>query len=302
MNHTSHEIDALNQASEVGARSALSCYVLTLNAERYLARVLEPIRPVCDDLLVVDSGSTDSTLSVCAAFGARVIHHPFSNFREQRNFAQDQCRHRWVLALDADEVPTMSFVAALRWLKEQGFHQNGSEPDAFQIERAWFVKGQPVHAFFPVKSPDFPIRLVRRDRVRYDRDACAVHAGPSGHRALGRLEGVVNHFTCERDDELFAKLDFYTTMAAQDMRRRGRSSTWAARAFAPVGAWLKWHLRKGGWRDGDVGRLLSSYAFLYTRQKYQKLQQLQRGSEVPSPAGRRSRTASETRSSALTEE
>ncbi|WP_400191807.1 glycosyltransferase family 2 protein [Hymenobacter sp. B81] len=259
----------------------LSCYVLTRNAEKYLGQVLAAIRPVADDLLIVDSGSTDATLDIARQHGARIVTRPFDNFREQRRFADSQCQHTWTLALDADEVPSPAFVQAIQMLKRNHFNQQTSRPDAFQFERVWYVMGQRVHAYFPVSSPDYPTRLLNRAKVGYADGTDAVHAGPSGHERVERIEGVVQHYSCDSVDELFGKLNHYTTMAARDLARRGKRATWLKRTFSPWGAWLKWYLRKGNWRDGTVGRLMGHYAYEYSYQKYQKLYFDQR---PPTPA------------------
>ena len=88
----------------------LSVYILTHNSERLLEDVLQPLVAVADDLLLVDSGSTDATKDIAAKYGARVVHHPFVSFKDQRNFAHDTSLYDWVLAIDSDEVVSEEFV------------------------------------------------------------------------------------------------------------------------------------------------------------------------------------------------
>ena len=103
-------------------RMAISVVVLTFNAEATIGATLAAARRVSDDLHVVDSGSTDRTLEIVRAAGARVVHHPFENYGAQRNWAIDNLplKYDWELHLDADERPTDELVAALDALKRDG--------------------------------------------------------------------------------------------------------------------------------------------------------------------------------------
>src|SRR3982751_6868765 len=100
----------------------LSCYVLTLNSERRLAEVLSPLRDIADDLLVVDSGSSDRTLDIARSFGARVAFRAFDNFRDQRLFAERECAHDWILQIDSDEVVSAELAQEIRTLKDADFN------------------------------------------------------------------------------------------------------------------------------------------------------------------------------------
>ncbi len=247
----------------------ISCYLLTYNSERYLRQILEALRPVADEILIVDSGSTDATATIAADYGANFIHRHIDNFRAQRQFALDQCRYTWVLNLDSDEVPTEEFVTSLVALK--GKLQDADVADAYRMERRWIMFGQEVHTFYPISSPDFPVRLFRKDKVGFTQSSNFVHENPAGYDTVEVIKGAVYHYSCDSVHELYRKLNQYTSLAAQDMYRKGKKATRLKLIFSPVAAWIKWYLRKGGWRDGEVGKLLGRYAYDYTYQKYLKL-------------------------------
>lgn len=257
----------------------LSWYVLTYNSARRLDAVLAPLREVVDDLLVVDSGSEDATREIAARHGARVVVRPLDTFARQRAFALERCRYRWVLCLDSDEVPDAELVHALRSLKQAGFRQAGAAPDAFRVCRRWFFLGREVHAFYPIRSPDYPIRLFRKDRGGFGPEARLVHESPKGFRAVARLPGSIAHYSCDSLAELDAKLERYTALAALDLMRRGmRGASRPEIALRAAGAFLKWYLAKGGWRDGHRGWILGRYAFAYTWRKYARFR---RGAGTP---------------------
>jgi glycosyltransferase involved in cell wall biosynthesis len=247
---------------------SLSCYILTHNSQEYLEQVIAPLQHVVDDLVLIDSGSTDRTKAIAEQYGARFIHRPLDNFKNQRNFALDQCQQTWVLSLDSDEVPDQSLVDALRIFKETAGTTN---IQALKIQRRWMVMGQEVQTFYPIKSPDFPLRLFRKDVVNFNDRSNMVHETPSGHEWEATLDGFVRHYTFNKVEDLYRKLNLYTSIAAQDMAARGKKASWEKILFSPFAAWVKWYLIKQGFRDGAVGWVLGQYAYDYTLQKYLKL-------------------------------
>jgi glycosyltransferase involved in cell wall biosynthesis len=249
--------------------SLVSCYILTHNSERYLEPILQMLSPVVYDIVLVDSGSTDSTRSIAERYGARFILRPLDSFRAQRAFALEQCMHNWCLSLDSDEVPSELFMDSLKQLMGRLELDQGTE--AYRIERRWYMFGQEVRAFYPISSPDYPVRLFRKDLVGFNNSSNLVHEDPHGYTKAGLISGTVQHYSCDSVHELYQKLNQYTSLAAQDMERKGKKATRFKLIFSPVAAWIKWYLKKGSWRDGEVGRLLGRYAYDYTHQKYLKL-------------------------------
>jgi glycosyltransferase involved in cell wall biosynthesis len=254
----------------VTAPEPLSFYVLTQDSERHLAEILSPLRDVVDDMVVVDSGSRDRTCDLARALGARVVQRRFDNFRDQRQFAVQACRHRWVLFLDSDEVPDPPFVESLAELKRLGFRRPGAAPQAFRIRRRWFVLGREVRAFYPVSSPDFPVRLFRRDQVGLPADCGLIHESLTGYESLGTIGGSVRHDSVHSVEDLYDKVNHYSTLAARDMVRKKGIGSWFGLLVHPLGAWIKWYLRKGSWRDGRIGWICGCYAYDYTYLKYLK--------------------------------
>jgi glycosyltransferase involved in cell wall biosynthesis len=245
--------------------TSLSAYILTHDSEAYLSAILQKLAGTADELLIVDSGSTDRTLAIALEHGCRVVHRTLTDFREQRNFAQAQCTHDMVLFVDSDELPSDELVEAIASLKAQGFGQ-----DAYEVRREWYVLGRKVRAVFPVTSPDYPIRILDRRRVSFDERSRRVHETPFGFSSVGRIEAALHHYTYRSTEELERKLEHYTDIAAGELRERGSGTNRLTTLASPLAAFLKWYLVKGGWRDGALGITLSAYAFRYTRLKYRK--------------------------------
>ncbi|MFL9922128.1 glycosyltransferase family 2 protein [Paraburkholderia fungorum] len=243
----------------------LSIYILTYNSERHLEHVLAAAKRMADDLLVVDSGSNDETLAIAARHGSRIARRTFDNFRSQRLFANSLCLHQAVMFLDSDEIASDALIDEVIALKESGFSH-----DAYTVRRDWIVRGRVVHALMPAGCPDYPIRISHRDKTDFTEHS--VHETPIGFASVGRIESPLVHHTFETNSELMRKLDLYTDLAAADLLDKGKwiGVLWFKQWISPVGAFGKWYIRRGNWRDGRVGLILALYAFIYTHRKYRK--------------------------------
>jgi glycosyltransferase involved in cell wall biosynthesis len=170
----------------------ISCYILTHNRALHLEQVLASLADIPDELVVVDSGSTDGTQEIAARFGARVIHRAFDNFTAQRNFAVSQCRHDWVFTIDSDEVLSPELADRLRRLKSTIAAED--EVDAYAVRREWYVLGRRVHAFYPSHCPDYPVRLFRKSRAAY-LEGRQVHETLRGFRKAERILEPLLHYS-----------------------------------------------------------------------------------------------------------
>ena len=247
----------------------LSVYLLTFNSEKYLAAILSACKPVADELLIVDSGSSDNTFSIASHAGCKILYRTFTNFREQRQFALSECSHPWVLSFDSDEIPSPELISEIQKMKTTGF--NG---DAYSIKRNWNVLGKNVHAMFPVVSPDYPIRLFNKEVVSFSGESTIIHETPFGYKTLEKIELPLMHYTFETQWELEKKLAHYTTLAAENMLLKNKTTGFLKMLFSPPWAFFKWYFIKGNWRDGLTGVTIAIFAFRYTLLKYKKARQM----------------------------
>ncbi|MCB1183838.1 glycosyltransferase family 2 protein [bacterium] len=259
----------------------LSVYVLTRDSEEHLDAVLGAVRGLADEIVVVDSGSSDGTRAIAERHGARWLERPFDHFGAQRNFAQDACAHDWVLALDSDEIMDAEMAAHLAGLKAAGFRPggpDGRDVEAFKLRRRWYLFGREIRCLLPVESPDYPIRLFDRTRVRYSEVGNLVHESPEGVTSDERIHaGALHHYSGDTVERLYAKLNLYSGLAAREMVRKGQATSWFGVFSHATSAWFKWYVAKGGWRDGEVGFLTGLYASQYTFLKHLKRLFLDRG-------------------------
>jgi glycosyltransferase involved in cell wall biosynthesis len=249
---------------------SLSCYVLTFNSERRLAQVLGSVHDLVDDLVIVDSGSVDRTTAIASQFGARVVYRKFDNFSSQRTFALHLCKFQWVLELDSDEVVSAELRERLAHIKSHDFNPSGLNPDGFGITREWYFLGKKVHCFYPIRCPDLVVRLYRRDRVGYSASA-PIHESARGHRRVEPIREPVLHYTCDSVEQMYAKLNQYTTLSALEMHQRGDRSNWVKVNVYPWLLWAKFFLLSSGWRDGRQGVIHGKYVRDTIWLKYVKL-------------------------------
>ncbi len=252
--------------------TALSAYVLTNNSEKYLARILEKLSTIAEDIVVLDSGSSDSTPQICSSFPrVRFFSRPLDDFKTQRNHAATLCRYDWVFFLDSDEIPDDTFLQSILKLKKEGF-----ACDTYHVFRHWYVLGKAIVNMYPIVSPDRPIRLFDRRKASFTHDSNRVHESLYGGETTGKIEGKVFHYTMETKAEIQRKLEHYTDIAALDLYENGKSLSWWKMILSPIGAFCKWYGIRRGYRDGSLGLYLGKYAFDYSYLKYRKARALRR--------------------------
>ncbi|MBB1202240.1 glycosyltransferase family 2 protein [Enterobacteriaceae bacterium 89] len=240
----------------------LSVCLLTFNSARLLDAVIPPLLQIADEIVVVDSGSRDATLDICAQHGLAVHIHPYEMHGAQMNHAISLSSHDWVLCIDSDEILDAEVVEYIQRLK------SGEVPEpkkAWRLPRYWYALGQQVRTLYPVSSPDYPVRLFNRNQARFnDR--------PVDDKVVGDIEtvkmpGHVRHDTFYSLHEVFNKLNGYTTRLV--VHQRIRPSIFRG-VVSAIGAFFKWYLFSGAWREGKVGLVTGLYATFYSFLKYFK--------------------------------
>ena len=243
----------------------ISSYILTKNSEKYLSEILSKLEVVSDEILVVDSGSTDKTESITRRFkSTRFCYNEFLNFRDQRLIAEKLCTYNTILFVDSDEVPDFEFIKSIKQVKTDGLKH-----DAYMVSREWNVLGENVHCIYPISSPDYPIRLYNKKNTSFQ-NSQLVHENPSGFHTVGMLKGSLRHITFRTKIELKQKVEFYTNIAAQDLIFKRKKINVIKIIFSPIAAFIKWYFLKQGYKDGYIGLVLGKYAYDYSRKKYTK--------------------------------
>lgn len=245
----------------------LSVVLITQNAAAQLPDCLASVA-FADEVVVVDSGSSDGTAEVAARYGARVVANEWLGFGRQKQFAVEQAAHDWVLCLDADERVSPELAASLvRAL-------TAPTAPVYRMARRnrflgrWLRHGEGY--------PDWSPRLFDRRQARWSDDA--VHEKVLYAASPGTLEGDLLHESAEDLGRYLAKQNRYSTLAAQELHRRGRRAGIAELALSPLVRFLKFYLLRLGFLDGMPGLVHIAVGCMNSFVKYAKLIELQKES------------------------
>ena len=203
----------------------LSIFIIAQNEADRIGRTIAAARALSDDIVVVDSGSTDGTQALAESLGARVIFNPWPGYGPQKRFAEEQCRHDWLLNLDADEVLPADLVDEIAAL----FAEGQPPADAYKIRIAEIFPGEGApHRFAYALAP---VRLYRKSWGRYSPSPVHDRVDLLPGTKVGRLKGTVHHFSVRSLGEQMEKLNAYSDAQADDLDERGETLS-AVRLFA----------------------------------------------------------------------
>ena len=227
---------------------SISVAIITKNEEANIRRCLESAK-WADEIIVVDSGSTDDTLKICKEYHCRVFNHEWEGYAKQKNFAIGQAACDWVLALDADEEITPELAREIR-------AATGSDESAevYAMPRRNLFLGKWMrHGGW---YPDRQLRLFRRGSGTFKMVPLHEHIemrDPSAQ--VGRLSNPIMHFTYPSVREFIARMDSYTTIEVAAMAKEGRLPKHRMPALLTAFPlkFAETYIYKGGWRDGLHG-------------------------------------------------
>jgi glycosyltransferase involved in cell wall biosynthesis len=250
----------------------LSVTIITLNEAEHIAAAIDSVR-WADEVLVVDSGSSDGTVDIARARGALVLCREWSGYVDQKNFAAERAVHDWIFSLDADERVTPALAAEIRALLV-------AEPRArgYRQPRVTHHLGRWVRTtdFYPDYQTRLYDRRAARWRGKYVHESVAVD-GP-----VGQLRGELEHYSFRNLRDQLDRINHYTTLAARQMHEAGRRSGPLHLLVHPPAAFLRNYVLRRGVLDGTAGLTISLMNAYSVFLKFAKLWEMQRAQEVQS--------------------
>ncbi len=246
--------------------SGLSAVIITFNEEKYIEQCIKSVAKVADEIVVVDSFSTDKTPEICKRNGVRYIEHPFYGYRDQKEFAIAQASFDHVLSLDADEALSPELEKSISAVKRDFRY------DGYTFNRLNNFCGRWM--YHTNLFPERKIRLFNRKRAHWGGYNIHETVIPDNPKSVYYLKGNLLHWLCDSYEENVGKMNNYTTLLANEYFNQGIKVNAKKLLFNPLWRFFHSYIIKGGFIDGFdgfvVSQLLATTCFL----KYIKLRKL----------------------------
>jgi len=247
-------------------RPRISILLPTFNSAAFVRDTLESVK-WADEIMVVDSFSTDRTLEICQEYGARIVQHEYINSAKQKNWILPQCRHEWVLQIDSDET----LEPGLREEIEEALASHSGDARAFRLPRKNHVLGRWMrHAGI---YPDYQTRLFRRDYGSWIEREVHAHVQVSGE--VRTLKHHIMHYGMPNISKQLRNLDRYTRSEADELRKQGVRFGWSRLIVRPWGVFFHRYVWLKGFLDGWRGFIVCGYFTIYDFLSQAKLWELE---------------------------
>jgi glycosyltransferase involved in cell wall biosynthesis len=246
-------------------RPPITVYTLTLNEARQIRDVLESVK-WADDIILLDSFSTDGTVEIAREYGARILSEKFCGFGRLRNLALDAAKHDWILSIDADERCTPELAREIGRELERG-----PAFDAYHVPRKSHFLGRWMRhcGWYPdYRQPQF----FNRTKMRYAEDL--VHETYVLNGRLGCFKEHALQYPWDTMEIATAKLQRYSSLMAQRYFEAGKKASVLKTALSPLAMFAKVYLARRGFLEGRHGFILAALYGYYTFLKYAKLWEL----------------------------
>lgn len=245
----------------------LSIVIITFNEEKNIASCLDSIQGIADDIVVVDSFSTDRTEEICKAKGARFIQHRFEGHIQQKNWAITQAQYPHILSLDADEAIDETLKASILEIKNNWKH------DGYYMNRLTNYCGKWIHhcGWYPDKK----LRLWDSRKGKWGgTNPHDKYELEGGDKNAGHLKGDILHYSYYSIEGHRQQTEKFTTLAAKDLFNKGERANFLKIYLGPVLKFIKSYVFQLGILDGYYGFVICKISAHYVYLKYFKLQQL----------------------------
>ena len=251
----------------------LSAVIITYNEERNIARCIESVKSFADEILVVDSNSTDNTVAIAKSYNARIVSHAFLGYAGQRILTDNSAKNDWVLMLDADEWVSGELAKSITAIK------NGPYANAYKFSRLNNYNGKWIkHGTW---YPDRKIRLY--DRTKGTWKGGNVHEYWEAHQPgqkIPILKGDLLHDSFASITDHINKINKYSDIAAKDAIAKGKTSSLFRIWAAPKWTFITSYIIRMGFLDGYEGYLIAKLSAYGTFAKYSKIRQYSRESKA----------------------
>lgn len=247
-------------------RSSISAFIVCCNEERQIRRCLESLS-WCDEIVVVDSGSTDQTLSICGEFTSKIIHRDWQGYVKQKRFALEQCSCDWVLNVDADEEVSDDLREEILVILAQDKVSGPIPTNGFFLNRVvfflerWWRKGG--------WHPEYRLRLCRRSATTWGGEDPHEKASVTGTTA--RCKSELHHYSFTDLSDYVRRMNTLSSNATQTLLNRGKRPSLTAIILRPWARFFKFYVTRKGYREGSAGFIVAVIEGVSVFLKYAKV-------------------------------
>lgn len=250
----------------------LTVAIITYNEENNIGRCISSVLPIADEILIVDSFSTDKTEAIATSMGARFVKNPFAGHIEQKNYALKLSTHDYVLSLDADEALSPELLEQIKSVK------NNIQYNGYRFNRLTNYNGHWVR--YCGWYPDTKLRLVKKDKALWGGENPHDILQMTNSDKVGFLKGDLLHYSYASISAHVEQTDKFTTIAARAAFKQGKRSSVFKIVTRPMFKFLRDYFFKRGFLDGRNGFVICCINSLYALLKYAKLHALQTGKQI----------------------
>lgn len=240
----------------------LSIVILTKNEEQNIAHCLKPLIGLTDDILILDSGSTDKTIEIAQSFGAKVIQTEWKGFSQTKNEGNAKAKYYWILSLDADEVMNEDLKNNIIQLFSTMLNEN----EAYLLKRKMIYCGQQLN--YGVVGNEFRLRIFNKKNASWNKNEVHENIQFSTNIKTKKIEGFLFHFSYNSEQEHLERLEKYAQLFASKSTKK---STFLKLYCSPIFGFIRNYIFKLGFLDGKFGFQFAKNEMWYTFRKYQLL-------------------------------
>lgn len=244
----------------------LSVVIITYNEERNIAACIDAILPIADEVVVVDSFSTDKTCEIAQAKGARIVLHRFESYGAQKNFATAQAHNDYVLNLDADEMPDNQLLQSIAAVKQD------CTADVYTFNRCNNYCGKWIRhgAWYP----DVKMRLYNRQKGQWTNALVHESFLPNATATIQHISGDLLHYSYTSIVQHRQQVEKYSTLGAAEADKQGKKATFVKSYINPIWRFMRDFLFRLGFLDGTAGWTIAKLTAYEVYLKYRKLKAL----------------------------
>jgi len=223
----------------------ISVVLITFNEENKICKTIEAISSLTNDIIVIDSFSSDTTKATCEELGVTFIQQTWAGYGNQKNTGHAYAKHDWILSIDADEVVSSELLHELKLLTFS------SEKQVFNIPfKTYFCNTLIKYGGW---NPQFHIRLFNKKVTEWDSLAVHETLKSSSDIEVVTLKGTIHHYSYDSIEDYIAKSEKYTDLFARRLKERGKKATFIKVTLSPVFTFIKEYFFKLGFLDGAMG-------------------------------------------------